>query len=197
MTFQSYSSVIVNSFKLAEVSEYFEHAVRSMQSDRSITIDVSLPAAKIIAKYAERGIIDMDIQSVESVLAVANQFNIIPMKERCAEFMRKQLNTITCVRFYELANKYDLEFAFPLSLRYFMVLNENEAFNRCHVNNLERIFADDDLVIESEENVFEVLLSWSRSHMESEELQNAVRRLLMVIRLPLLDTGVGFDSYRI
>lgn len=151
----------------------------------------------IIVKYSYSGVIDVTSNNLELVLETADQFAIPGMLKACEEFMGRCMNVGNCIEFYFLSKKYGIpgveSLAYTLILRHFDDLHTQEDFFRLSVDELEQLIRDDKLEVKSEESVFEAFLRWFNRYkcIERDDLKNVARRLLLAIRLPLIDFSVS------
>ncbi|XP_013393274.1 BTB/POZ domain-containing protein 17 isoform X2 [Lingula anatina] len=184
---------------LATASDVFE---TMLTSDRwqdgnagEITFHESeecLPVFSIVMRYIYTGKISLTMENVIPVLVLADKYNLLPLKESCAEYMASHLaescSACTIVSWYQYAKTCDLK-EFEKICCKFIVLNIgivilSEDWVRLDKSNLMDFLRRSDMVIESEFALFNAVVSWMISAEHVEDIEENLEDIVPLIRFP-------------
>lgn len=148
-----------------------------------------------IVKCFYTGEIDINEQNVEALLAAASFLLFPHLEEKCTDFLRKPelVNELNCLEIWALARRYafnDLtDIAFPFVLDNFSDLVESENFYRLNKSDLIELLENDELVVDSEEDVFNAVTKWVE--FDSSKRKTDFADLVRCVRLHLLSSSVS------
>uniref|UniRef100_A0A3B3S8A8 Kelch like family member 10 n=1 Tax=Paramormyrops kingsleyae TaxID=1676925 RepID=A0A3B3S8A8_9TELE len=108
---------------------------------------ISQDTLRQIIEYAYTYSVYCDVHNVESLLAAADQLNILGIVQRCSGFLHDQLCTENCIGLLKIADVYSLSGA-------------AQEFLDLTLHELSDIIEKDELNVREEDVVFEAILRW-------------------------------------
>lgn len=157
--------------------------------------ELEFSALKALVDFVYTGYLDVNVTNVQSLFQASNLLQIHSAMKVCCSFLESQLhptNALGILNFAEIHSCQDLKLA---SLKFvdthFMDVVEGEEFPLLPSNQVSDILCRDEIIIKSEEQVFEAVQRWvsyisSDSDITPSERQVACPRLLNHVRLPQL-----------
>uniref|UniRef100_A0A1B0BXS1 BTB domain-containing protein n=1 Tax=Glossina palpalis gambiensis TaxID=67801 RepID=A0A1B0BXS1_9MUSC len=103
--------------------------------------DVDTVAVKVLVDYIYSGVITLTEGNVEAVLSASDLFQIVWVKEQCAELLRNNVNRENCFRVRKLAEMHSCKELQNISQKYIL-------------DHLDDLIAEEDLLLLSFEEVF-------------------------------------------
>lgn len=166
------------------------------QSKDEITISgIDGATLASVVKCFYTGEIEIDEKNVEALL-VAASFLLFPhLEAKCTDFLRQPdlVNESNCLGIWTLARSYafeDLkEIAFPFVIDNFAELVGNEDFHGMNKSDLMELLENDELVVDSEEDVFNAVVDWVE--FDSAKRKTDFADLVRGVRLHLLSSSVS------
>ncbi|XP_072574751.1 kelch-like protein 10 isoform X1 [Paramormyrops kingsleyae] len=151
---------------------------------------VSPDTLRQIIEYAYTYSVLVTADNVESLLAAADQLNILGIVQRCSGFLHDQLCTENCIGLLKIADVYCLrelhKSAFNLILRNFKeVAITSEEFPDLTLHELSEIIEKDELNVREEGVVFEAILRWIMHEPANRKAHISV--LLPKVRMARMD----------
>lgn len=166
----------------------FTHDMVESKQNEITMQGIDPSALEALVNFAYNGSVEIDSNNVQSLLVGASFLHLQSVKEACCDFLKKSLHPTNvlgirsfgdqfmCQSLVEYANKYiQKHFKDVMATDEFLNLNKSE---------LMEIISRDELNVQSEEQVFEALLTWIKRDKEIREL--AMPELMVKVRLPLL-----------
>nr|XP_006812423.1 PREDICTED: kelch-like protein 24-like [Saccoglossus kowalevskii] len=153
---------------LAATSSYFMSMFSSdlkEKTENHITIqDIKSESMNLILGYAYTSKVVITEQNVQSLLEAANLFQIIPVRDACAEFLEKQLDMHNCLGIHHFADRYSCqelcEKAWHFSLENFPEVCGHSEIQLLQKDEILEYLSCDELHIEKEDSVFETMIRW-------------------------------------
>jgi kelch-like protein 1/4/5 len=150
--------------------------------------DIDGETLELLVNYCYTGAIPINEENVEKILSTACIFQMPHVKLACSAFLGRQLHITNAIGFTLFAEQQNCEDLYNLSLSFtaknFMEIYQNsDEFLRMNVNQLSALLKNNDLNVQSEEDVFKALIKWL-SH--SEDRQDHLKELLPLVKLSQL-----------
>ncbi|XP_061661296.1 kelch-like protein 40b [Syngnathoides biaculeatus] len=150
--------------------------------------DVEPGVMGLILKYLYTSRINVTEQNVQDIFAVANIYQIPSIFTVCVSFLQKRLSLSNCLAVFRLGLMLDCPrlaiSARNFACERFRLISRDEDFLQLQPNELAAILANDNLDVDSEEVVFEALMSWVAR--DSGEREKELPGLLDCVRLRLV-----------
>ncbi|XP_072574754.1 kelch-like protein 10 isoform X2 [Paramormyrops kingsleyae] len=151
---------------------------------------ISPDTLRQIIEYAYTYSVHITVDNVESLLAAADQLNILGIVQRCSGFLHDQLCTENCIGLLKIADVYSLselhKSAFDMILRNFKeVAITSEEFLDLTLHELPDIIEKDELNVREEDVVFEAILRWIMHEPANRKAHISV--LLPKVRMARMD----------
>ncbi|XP_073344232.1 kelch-like protein 40b [Pagrus major] len=151
--------------------------------------DVEPGVMGLILKYLYTSKINVTEQNVQDIFAVANMYQIPSIFTVCVSFLQKRLSLSNCLAIFRLGLMLDCPRLAVSARNYacerFQLISRDEDFLQLQPSELAAILTNDNLNVESEEAVFESLMSWVSRDAENREKE--LPDLLDCIRLRLVN----------
>ena len=153
---------------LCASSPYFRamFASRYTESDQySVEIhDVSCEALEALVQYFYTSQVHVTTGNVQELLTASSMLQITPIVDTCCEFMRRHLGVSNCLGVRAFADMHSCpmlkKLADDFAKRNFSTLIGSEEFLKLQVEQLMELFSGDNLSVESEEEVYEAVMTW-------------------------------------
>ncbi|XP_009891544.1 PREDICTED: kelch-like protein 10, partial [Charadrius vociferus] len=154
---------------------------------------------RLIIEYAYTRTVPVTVDNVQSLLAAADQFNVMGIVGLCSEFLKSQLCSENCIgiwRFADYCYCPDLrEAACVFILHHFEEMSRlSTEFLDVSVNELMHILEKDELNVKREEAVFEAILKWI-DHAPQDRRQH-IAVLLSQVRLALMQADYFINNVK-
>ncbi|XP_074424770.1 kelch-like protein 10 [Larus michahellis] len=166
---------IAHKMILSSCSPYFRALFSSSWSNAERKVyqipGTSSQMMRLLMEYAYTGTVLLTDDNVESLLIVADQFNVLDIVRLCCEFLKSQLCLENCIGIWRFTGYYycpDLrEAAHEFILHHFEeVTKVSTEFLALSFNELERLLEKDELPVK-EEAVLEAVLKWVAHDLQS------------------------------
>lgn len=129
----------------------------------------------------------VDESNVQMLLPAACLLQLTEIQEICCEFLKRQLDPSNCLGIRAFADIYScrelLRIADRFIQRNFQEVMESEEFMLLPVSQLVDIIASDELIVRTEEQVFNAVMSWVKYNVA--ERRQHLPSVLQHVRLPL------------
>ncbi|XP_069015528.1 kelch-like protein 40b [Embiotoca jacksoni] len=150
--------------------------------------DVEPGVMGLILKYLYTSKINVTEQNVQDIFAVANVYQIPSIFTVCVSFLQKRLSLSNCLAIFRLGLMLDCPRLAVSARNYacerFQLISRDEDFLQLLPSELAAILTNDNLNVETEEAVFDALMSWVSRDTESREKE--LPGLLDCVRLRLV-----------
>lgn len=129
--------------------------------------------AEAVVEFMYTGQISVTVVNVEGVLELADRFLLGHLKTFCGEFLMKRLTLANCVSLHSLSQTYALERlgegATALIRKNFHKVIHNKEFCSLPFELLRDWLSDSEIAVNSEHELFEVIVRWVNSCLEERE----------------------------
>jgi len=155
---------------LCAASPFFYNALNSDMKEKKEGVirleETSKAVMEEVLKYLYTGHVDIneDNANLFDLIAAANYFVIPSLKTLCGKGVLKTLALSNCVSIYYFALKFRCEGlqkgAKDFILANFVAVAETEDFLNLNSKQVEEWISSDEIIVEGEEEVFEVAVKW-------------------------------------
>lgn len=192
-------TVVINSqnfhthkFLLASRSDYFKAMIindtRESKAGRVELDDVEPDTMCIILEYLYTSKVTITIENVQNILMAASRFQMDELVSFCEDFIRDGIDLTNCLAVLSTADRCNLQdlfqSAFEFCVDHFKQVVEDESFTELDANLLRQIVESDDLNVDDEMFVFNGILKWYSSDVESRASQ--WEQLMQCVRFPVM-----------
>jgi hypothetical protein len=144
------------------------------KNQSEITIqEMEAPTLELILDYIYTGQVTMSEDRVQHLLSAANLFQLLALRNGCADYMMKHLNVSNCIGVYFFAHAHNCDQlaskAKELINSQFELLCHESEFLSLPPDKLIKIIQDDRLNVSKEEIVFEACSAWLFSNFEERK----------------------------
>jgi len=151
--------------------------------------DTSKAVMEEVLEYLYTGHVDISENSVSFDLTAAADYFVMPsLKALCGKGILKTLALCNCVSIYYFALKYQceelLKGAKDFILANFVAVAETEDFLNLSSKQVEEWISSDEIVVEGEEEVFEVVVRWMERNESQKQNFYELFRHIRCIYLP-------------
>lgn len=188
---------------LSVCSPYFSCMFNSNlkeSNEREIVIkEVDGETLELLINYCYAGTININEDNVEKILSTACLFQMSSVVQACSNFLGKQLHFSNAIGFVLFAEQQSCDDLYQLSLNYveahFMeVYQQSEEFLQMDIDQIAKLLKNDELNVNSEEDVFFALKRWI-GHSEDRIIH--LPDLLRLVKLPLLSPTFLVDQVEV
>ena len=143
---------------------------------------------EVIVHYCYTGSLVVSEENVEKILSTACLFQMPVVIQACSNFLGKQLHISNAIGFTLFAEQQNCEDLYCVSLSFtaknFMEIYQNsDEFLRINVDQLKTLLKNNELNVNSEEDVFKALVKWLN---QSEDRKEHIQTLLPLVKLSQL-----------
>ncbi|XP_038078971.1 kelch-like protein 26 [Patiria miniata] len=178
---------------LAACSGYFSELFtreESAESDEFVykLHGISFDTLKLLLESMYTGKLPIDSSRLEEILAASVYLKLSSALKTCCDYMIENMETSTCLRTLGLATVFGLthvmEEASKMASRNFGDISDTQEFLELPEKPMMTLISRDDLVVDSELNVFAAVLRWIEVDRETRLTHAAA--LLENVRLPMI-----------
>ena len=193
------ASYLCHRLVLASCSPYFKAMFSSQlaesKQDVVVISGVEPDMMKLIIDYAYTSEVVINKNNVQSLLAAANQLEILPVRDACCSFMERNMDVTNCIGIHCFAEAHactELQVkAKDFILRHFPEVCRHDEILSVSSSKLIELISDDDLNVDSEEVVFTCVIAWY--HLSEGARRTELPTILEHVRLPLLSPYFLYD----
>lgn len=181
---------------LSAVSPYFKALFtnsinRGQPEETDAEIHVPSKIFSLILDYAYSGFCNITLENVQSLLAYADQLEVLGVVDLCSRFILGHLTSTTSLGVLRFARNYMCGALHHGVARYvrihFAEIVGTEDFLKLTADELQGIISDDALNARSERDVFEAIVKWAEDKLDERKcylgmLMSCVRFGLMPYR---------------
>lgn len=162
--------------------------------------DVDELGLKAIMGFVYSGKLEITKTNAQGVLSTASMLGLQSMVDACARFMVKHLSPSNCLGMRDFSAVYNLKELRSAADKYakyhFATVMREEEFLGLSVEEVEYFVRDDEIRVESEEDIYTAITRWLNHDTVSDDLESEkssknrhefVVRLYNHVRFPILD----------
>lgn len=174
---------------LAACSEYFLGLFTSDMKEKH-QLEVKLEGFRAfvmndLLHYIYTGEVEITDENVKELVFAADYLLITSLKDKGSEYLEGILNPSNCLSMRAFSEKFDCEELMDKSesfiLENFVAVSKSEEFLHLCLSEIEKLITLDDVIVETEEQVYEAVVSWVK-HDVNNRREN-FPRLLSQVRL--------------
>ncbi|CAG5133354.1 unnamed protein product [Candidula unifasciata] len=162
---------------LAASSPYFlvmfSTSLVESQLDCITLQDMEARTLELVLDYIYTGQVNLTEDTVQNLLSAANLFQLIPLRDGCAEFMMNHVTVANCIGVFFFAKAHQCNVlalkAKEIINNKFLLLCKQQEFLSLPVDKLVEIVSDDDLNVTMEEIVYEACMAWVEEDQDSRK----------------------------
>ncbi|XP_071637015.1 kelch-like protein 5 isoform X1 [Temnothorax longispinosus] len=181
-------------------SEYFAamftNSMRESVQNEIELMNVDGDALWALVLYCYTGCIELQEDSVETLLVTACLLQMNPVIKACCQFLVKQLHPSNCLGIRMFADTQGcselVEYAHAYTTKHFIEVTKNEEFLLLSANEVSKLLESEDLNVPSEETIFHALVTWLEH--DPENRSKDASKLLGLVKLPLLSPAFIADN---
>lgn len=173
---------------------YFKHmfssGMKESTKDEVEIFGISASIFDIMLSYIYTGNVIVDLGDIQDLIVAANMFQISSLKDACSSYLKKRIDCQNCIGLFEFGEIYDCPELRRLSKLFIMehfvdvFTTENDEFLNLGHKRLSELLNDEDLKVESEDQILNVALQWLLNNVESNMKHSSA--ILSTVRFPLL-----------
>ena len=138
-----------------------------------------------LLNYIYTGEVEITEENVKELVFAGDYLLIDSLKDKGSFFLEKTLSPSNCLSVRAFSEKFDCEDLMDKSERFildnFVAVSKSEEFLHLGFSEIEKLISLDDVIVESEEQVYEAVISWVKHDAESRKEEFAA--LLSKVRL--------------
>ncbi|EFN84980.1 Kelch-like protein 5 [Harpegnathos saltator] len=174
----------------------FTSSLREAEQGEIELMNVDGDALWALVLYCYTGCIELQEDSVETLLATACLLQLNPVIKACCQFLVKQLHPSNCLGIRMFADTQGctelFEHAHAYTTKHFMEVTRNQEFLLLSANEVAKLLESEDLNVPSEETIFHALMIWLEH--DPENRSKDASKLLGLVKLPLLSPAFIADN---
>ena len=117
-----------------------------------------------VLSYLYTGEIEVDVSNAEDLITSANYLLLPPLKNIACKYIERNMTASSSIYNYLFAEKYECpklrNYARELIKQNFATVAKSNDFRRLSYEHIKELISSDDIVIQAEEDVFEVIMDW-------------------------------------
>ena len=174
---------------LCGASPFFYKAFNSEMKEKKEGVirleEMSKDVMEEVLEYLYTGHVDLNEATACDLMAVADYLLLPALKELCSNVIAQALSYSSCIAAYYLAVRYRCEGlqkkAKDFILANFVAVAETEDFLNLSSAQAEEWISSDEIIVEEEEEVFEVLVKWiARNESSNESVSDLFRHIRFI-----------------
>ena len=173
-------SYFYNFFTGTSLARYCREATISGISDESL---------EVIVNYIYSSEVLLTKANVKELLHFSSELGLQSLELECERYILKFLDCENCIELRTLAGFYGCEELLSETRKFisrnYLAVRKSESFNKIHADLLLEIISDEDLHVNTEEQVYEAVSSWLK--FDHQHRESVFPSLMSVIRLPFLE----------
>lgn len=177
---------------LAACSDYFCAMFTSELSEKGKPyVDIqglTASTMEILLDFVYTETVHVTVENVQELLPAACLLQLKGVKQACCEFLESQLDPSNCLGIRDFAETHNcvdlMQAAEVFSQKHFPEVVQHEEFILLSQGEVEKLIKCDEIQVDSEEPVFEAVISWVK-HAKKER-EGSLPDLLQYVRMPLL-----------
>lgn len=183
---------------LSAASEYFKNLLlnATKRKKHHILKRIYGHNLKAVTDFCYTGIININESNVFEILKTATQLQFSDVEKKCCLFLSKNLSVLNCLTIWTsdelkplLYSKDLLEAAKRFAKEHFVEIVKSDIFNQLDFEHFLDLLKTDELIIYSEEEVFNTMMQWV--NYDGYARKRYVRKLLPAIQFAYLKSSVS------
>lgn len=162
---------------LAARSKYFYGVFTSdMLEKRSQSVslgELNASAMDSLLDYIYTGDVEISEANAEELVVAANYLLLPKLKVLAGKYLEREMMASNSIYYFKFAEQYNCKelkfYASQMIVKNFGMIGHSKDFMQLGVKNLEELISGDDVVVRSEEEIFEAILKWINDDPEGRE----------------------------
>uniref|UniRef100_A0A1A9VA70 Kelch-like protein diablo n=1 Tax=Glossina austeni TaxID=7395 RepID=A0A1A9VA70_GLOAU len=185
-------TIYVHKVALALASDYFASMFETDMKERREGVikveDVDVPTIKTLVEYMYSGIINLTEENVENLLSIADLYQILWVKEQCAQFLKPIVNQKNCFRIRKFADMRSCKELFDFSHKYILDnlhdLTDEKDLLVLPFEEIQNLIKDEQKKnsVRFVETAYKASINWIKHDLEERKVH--LRELMSHIHLP-------------
>ena len=138
-----------------------------------------------LLNYIYTGEVEITDENVKELVFAGDYLLIESLKDKGSVYLEETLSPSNCLSVRAFSEKYDWEELMDISesfiLENFVAVSKSEEFLHLRFSEIEKLISLDDVIVESEEQVYEAVISWVKHDVDNRE--KVFAQLLSKVRL--------------
>ncbi|XP_064626753.1 kelch-like protein 2 [Lineus longissimus] len=177
---------------LAACSPYFYAMftadLSEAKADRIVLQEVDPKALALLIDFVYTSEVQVTEENVQILLPAANLLQLVEVRDACCDFLQSQLHPSNCLGIRAFADLHActdlLQYSQTYTEQHFSEVVQHDEFLSLLPSQVCKLISCDRLTVQTEEQVFEAVISWIKHDLPSKEEYSA--QLMEHVRLPLM-----------
>eukprot|EP00794_Sanderia_malayensis_P008164 gene8165-9037_t len=168
----------------------FSSGLRESEKDEIEIFEIDDEIFDMLLTFIYTGSVIVDMEKIQHLFVAANMLQLSSLKNVCSSYLQNKIDTSNCIGLYKFAEAYDCE-ELHKRTKLFLATNfieifqiDNEEFLELDCKTLSQILSNENLKIESEQQILLAALRWLMNKTEFSSTEAS--SILNKIRFPLL-----------
>ncbi|XP_071116430.1 kelch repeat and BTB domain-containing protein 8-like [Haliotis cracherodii] len=162
----------------------FSNNMAESHQEKITLKDMECQTLALVLDYIYTGQVVLTEESVQNLLSASNLFQLISLRDGCAEFMMNHVTVTNCIGVYFFAKCHECGVlamkAKEIINNKFSTLCKQQEFLSLPADKLVEIISDDDINVTTEETVYEACMEWLQHDTDGRlvhlvDIMNCVR----------------------
>ncbi|XP_050420609.1 kelch-like protein 5 isoform X1 [Adelges cooleyi] len=170
----------------------FSGQFRERNENEILIREIDSEILELVVKFAYTCKLDIEENNCEKLLMTANMYGLNHMKELCFKYIKENINPTNCVSLMKTSKFISDEKIYNFCWSYFLnnfttIVNSDQALETLYdfeFDDVVEFIARDDLVIDSEEKIFDFIIGWIRYN--TDERNDLLPDLMQYLCLALI-----------
>uniref|UniRef100_A0A1B0G3N6 BTB domain-containing protein n=1 Tax=Glossina morsitans morsitans TaxID=37546 RepID=A0A1B0G3N6_GLOMM len=183
--------IYVHKVALIFASPYFAGMLNNDMQEKasgSAKYDEDPAIVEALVEYIYSGVITLTKSNVQSILPVANLFQMEWVKEQSEQFLKSQVRATNCFEMRSFADMYSckelLDYSQSYILQHFDEIIYAEEFLSLPFEEIKKLIMDENVSVKFEDNAYKAVVKWIKHDLEERKAH--LRELMSHVRLPFV-----------
>ena len=162
----------------------FSNDMLESHQDKITLREIDHLTMELVLDYIYTGEVTLSEETVQNLLSAANRFQLLPLKNGCADFMRRHINVQNCIGVYFFAKAHECDIlaskAKEIINKQFSALYQNQEFLALPAKKVVEILSDDNIEVSQEQIIYEAGLNWV--HVDVEDRKKDLGSVMSCVR---------------
>uniref|UniRef100_A0A1B0A1L7 BACK domain-containing protein n=1 Tax=Glossina pallidipes TaxID=7398 RepID=A0A1B0A1L7_GLOPL len=141
-----------------------------------------------LVEYVYSGVITLTKSNAQSILPVANLFQMEWVKEQSEQFLKSQVSPTNCFEMRRFGDTYSckelLDYSQSYILQHFDKIIHAEEFLSLPFEEIKKLIMDENVSVKFEDNAYKAVMKWIKHDLEERKAH--LRELMSYVRLPFV-----------
>lgn len=196
LVFGTGERIPAHKFVLSSVSPKWRQELLKTSSTKELVIPITGADAihhfKTLLTAVYTGKVTIPTPEIESLISIASDYGIDPLKESCGDELGKSLSHDNVFFFLDIANKFQCHSLRRLCGKYlaenFGTLMETDSLLTLDLPTWIEVLKNDQIKIKSESEVLKAVVKYAQQYKSTDEKIKALESMLPHVRFPFIAT---------